>query len=258
MNKITFKNYLVKYFGNKVLNVLEETENGVIINANKIKAYNETKEKEIDKCNNCMATKYRQDMPFWLNNYFRKKIMVIAQDAGKGVEDKNINTVFDMHSFQINEEDYIKKHTTHHKYVDLFRKITGKTNFLEDIYFTDIVKCAFSSDKAIKSNTCLCSKDIFTEIELVNPKTIVLMGTQAKNIFTELVRQKKSELKIIQESTTQINGRQSIKFSHLILDNHNVFFIPHFAGNLHISNEFKKSFIDFKDKCCLYINQSIN
>jgi uracil-DNA glycosylase len=239
------------------LNVLEEKEEGVSINSSKIEAYNLANPKTIDKCTDCIATKYRQDLPFWISNFSDKKLMIIAQDAGKGEEDQKINTVFDMHSFHLNEERYINKHRTHHKYVDLFRKITGKTNFLEDIYFTDIIKCAFSSDKAIKSDSCLCSKDIFHEIEFVKPKSIILMGTQAKNVFIELLRQNGKEMKLIQESSIQINSKQAIHFFHMKTDSFDVFFMPHFAGNLHISETFKSDFLNFKDTCCSYINKSI-
>jgi uracil-DNA glycosylase len=255
MDNRAFINYLTKYFGNKVLNVLEETEKGISINSSKIEAYNIANAKTIDKCTDCIATKYRQDLPFWITNYSNKKIMVIAQDAGKGIEDKKINTVFDMHSFHLNEEKYISKHRTHYKYVDLFRKITGKNNFLDDIYFTDIIKCAFSSDKSIKSNSCLCSNDIVQEINLVNPASIVLMGNQAKSAFTNLMSQNKIDLKLIEASSTPINSKQSIKFYHMKTERFNVFFMPHFAGNLHVSNDFKDSFNNFKDKCCYYIHQ---
>lgn len=258
MDNVAFINYLTKYFGNKVLNVLEEKEEGVSINSSKIEAYNLANPKTIDKCADCIATKYRQDLPFWINNFSDKKLMVIAQDAGKGEDDKKINTVFDMHSFHLNEEKYINKHRTHHKYVDLFRKIAGKQNFLEDIYFTDIVKCAFSSDKSIKSNSCLCRNDIFQEINLVNPKTIVLMGIQSKNVFINLMSQNKIEMKLIEATSTQINSAQSIKFSQMKTESFNVFFMPHFAGNLHVSNEFKHSFIHFKNQCCKSINKSMN
>lgn len=257
MDNKAFVNYLTKYFGNKVLNVLEETDSGISINSSKIETYNLASAKLIDKCTACIATKYRQDLPFWSNNYNDKKIMVIAQDAGKGEEDKKINTVFDMHSFHLNEEQYVNKHRTHFKYVDLFRKIAGKQNFLEDIYFTDIVKCAFSSDNSIKSNSCLCSKDIFHEIKLVDPKTIVLMGTQAKIVFTTLFRQNKLSMDLIVETSTQINSKQSLQFSHLLVNSYNVFFMPHFAGNLHVANEYKNSFNNFKDECCLCIYQSM-
>lgn len=103
MNNVAFIDYLTKYFGIKVLNVLDETDNGVNLNSSKIEAYNLNSTKTIDKCINCIATKFRQDLPFWINNYSDKKIMIIAQDAGKGEEDKKINTVFDMHSFHLNE-----------------------------------------------------------------------------------------------------------------------------------------------------------
>lgn len=257
MNNAAFINFLSKYFGSKVLHVIEETDDSVGLNSSKIEAYNLANPKTIDKCTDCIATKYRQDLPFWINNFSNKKIMIIAQDAGKGAEDQKINTVFDMHSFHLNEEQYINKHRTHHKYVDLFKKISGKTDFLEDLYFTDIIKCAFSSDKAIKSNSCLCSKDIFREIDFVKPKSIILMGTQAKSVFTELMNQNKREMKLIQETSTQINSRQSIKFFHMKTDCFDVFFMPHFAGNLHISDKFKNDFLKFKDNCCSYINKSI-
>lgn len=130
--------------------------------------------------------------------------------------------------------------------MNLFKKITGKKNFLEDIYFTDIVKCAFSSDKSIKSNSCLCSKDIFHEIELVNPKTIVLMGAKAQSVFTNLMSQNSIDSKLIESTSTLINIRQSINFYHIKTDRFNVFFMPHFARNLHVSNEYKDGFNDFQ------------
>jgi uracil-DNA glycosylase len=256
MDNKEFIDYLTKYFGNKVLNVLEETEKGVFINSSKIEAYNSANPITIDKCTDCIATKHRQDLPFWIDNYSNKKIMVIAQDAGKGDEDRKINTVFDMHSFHLDEEKYLNKHRTHYKYVDLFKKITGKKNFLEDIYFTDIIKCAFSSDKSIKSNSCLCSNDIVQEINLVNPASIVLMGNQAKSAFTNLMSQNKIDLKLIEASSTPINSKRSIKFYHMKTERFNVFFMPHFAGNLHVSNDFKAIFESFKDECCSYINQT--
>ncbi len=256
MDNKEFIDYLTKYFGNKVLNVLEETEKGVFINSSKIEAYNSANPITIDKCTDCIATKHRQDLPFWIDNYSNKKIMVIAQDAGKGDEDKKINTVFDMHSFYLSEEKYISKHRTHHKYIDLFRKITGKNNFLEDIYFTDIIKCAFSSDQKIKSNLCLCSKNIFQEITLVNPKTIILMGTQAKRVFEEQIHLHDIKVMLVKEISAQINNKQFIKFVHLTANSSQIFFMPHLAGNLHISNEFKTIFESFKDECCSYINQT--
>lgn len=259
MENQEFINYLRKYFGNKVLNVLVDTENGIIIDSKKIKQFNDNAViDQNDKCKDCIATKYRQDMPFWINGHRNKKIMVISQDAGKGYEDyKKINTVFDMHSFQLNEDEYVNKHITHEKYLELFRLITGKKNFLEDIYFTDIIKCAFSSDEKIKPNSCLCSKNIFLEIEEVNPNVIILMGSPAQNIFSKLLSQKDYKMEIVSEISTKINKNTPIQFSHIKTNNQDVFFMPHFIGNLYISNDFKNDFIDFKEKCCLQINNFI-
>jgi hypothetical protein len=83
------------------------------------------------------------------------------------------------------------------------------------------------------------------------------MGTQAKSVFTELMNQNKREMKLIQETSTQINCKQSIKFFHMKTDRFDVFFMPHFAGNLHISETFKSDFLNFKDNCCSYINKAI-
>ena len=66
MDNKEFIDYLTKYFGNKVLNVLEETEKGVFINSSKIEAYNSANPITIDKCTDCIATKHRQDLPFWI------------------------------------------------------------------------------------------------------------------------------------------------------------------------------------------------
>ena len=139
-------------------------------------------------------------------------------------------------------------------YINLLNMINEKPEDIEDIYFTDIVKCAFSSNKSIKSDFCSCSKNIFREIELVNPKTIILMGTQAKNVFINLMNQNKIDMKLIKESSSAINNKQSIKFQHMKTTNQNIFFIPHFAGNLHVSNHYKKDFLIFMDQCCMYIN----
>jgi uracil-DNA glycosylase len=259
MKNKEFINYLIKHFGSKILNVINETEHGIIINSKKIKHYNETAiTNQNDKCNDCIASKYRQDMPFWINNHTNKKIMVISQDAGKGNEDhKSINTVFDMHSFQIDEDEYVKKHSTHQNYIDLFRLITGKKEFLEDIYFTDIIKCAYSTDSKIKPYSCICNKNIIFEIEEVNPNTIILMGSQARDLFLSLYKEIGYKMENIIESSLKINKRNSIKFSHNKINKINIFFIPHFVGNLHISEDMNSDFLNYKQECCKYINSFI-
>ena len=110
MDNVAFINFLTKYFGNKVLNVLDEKEEGVSINSSKIEAYNLANPKTIDKCTDCIATKYRQDLPFWINNFSDKKIMIVAQDAGKGEEDKKIKQLRERHQTMEGMEDLISFH----------------------------------------------------------------------------------------------------------------------------------------------------
>ncbi len=65
-----FINYLRKYFGNKVLNVLVDTENGNIIDSKKIKQFNDNAViDQNDKCKDSIAIKYKQNMPFWINGH---------------------------------------------------------------------------------------------------------------------------------------------------------------------------------------------
>jgi hypothetical protein len=82
------------------------------------------------------------------------------------------------------------------------------------------------------------------------------MGTQAKRVFEEQIQLHDIKVVLVKETSVQINNKQSVKFVHLKTNSFNVFFMPHFTGNLHISNEFKTIFEIFKDECCSYINQT--
>ena len=112
-----------------------------------------------NKCKECKATKFRQDLPFWIDN-IQKNFMVISQDPGKGIGD-NFNTVFSIHQVVTDQEKYLsdKKNLKYFNYLNTLIP----NNFIHNTFFTDLIKCSFSIDKSISINDCVCKNDILTE-----------------------------------------------------------------------------------------------
>jgi len=260
-----FHEYLIKTFGNKTKNIFELTENDIYLNHIKIKEHNLniTNIHQFDKCTqDCKARKCRQDIPFW-NNSIKKKVMIIAQDAGKGCEDNGINCVFSLQDLILDEAEY--KRT---KYYELFKGIFGGDEFKNSIYFTDIIKCAFSTDRSIKLKDCDCRNAIFDEITIVNPEIIILMGSPAEKAFIEIFNTKNKSLIEIENKMDilkQINSNKnsSLNYKEFEFERNEferlkiVFSIPHFAGNLRISKEFRPDFNQFKIRCLTKISNKI-
>lgn len=161
-----------------------------------------------NKCQECAATKFRQDLPFWIGDV-QKDFMIIAQDAGKG-EGDDFNTVFSIHKAYNNIDVYKnnKKHDNYFTYLNKLVSVNDKNeiNFFKNVFFTDLVKCAFSSSKDVnisfkeedKENrkTVQCHTDILTEIATVNPKIVYLFGQKPRDTFKKLITNKFKDKKI--------------------------------------------------------------
>jgi uracil-DNA glycosylase len=245
-----FLNLLEKRFGKRIHQFTDKIDNHLYFYPERINNDNTIIDQ---KCISCPAHIYRQDFPFWIGSHINKKLMVIAQDAGKGFEDFGINTVFSIHVAGINLETYFNASSRHKRYFELFKGMFDKEDFLHEIYFTDIVKCAFSTENKIKLDEVNCKDDVFIEIEEVNPKAIVLMGTAAQSVFLSLVNKNNLKLEFINKSECAINERSSVKFLHYKLENKSVFFIPHLVGNLHVSKNRKEELNNFST----YVQQQI-
>jgi uracil-DNA glycosylase len=252
---MTFQDFLVKWFGKRIQELTIEKIDGLHFLPELI---HQNYAPNLDKCQDCAARIFRQDIPFWLGSHKNKKLMVIAQDAGKGEEDYGLNTVFSIHNAHLNLNDYFNASHRHQGYYELFRDLIGTDDFLEKIYFTDIVKCAYSTGKIGSSDKMFCKEELFFEIDEVAPKALILMGKPAQSTFLKLSQDFKMGQKIIETFECQINQRSAIRFLHYELDNYKVFMIPHLIGNLHISKEFKSDFDLFKIKTIAYIRKQIS
>lgn len=94
----------------------------VNINSCIIKTNSLTNAKTIEKWADCIATKYRQNLPFWITNYYCKKIMLIVLDALK-LGRRQEKQYYIRHSLlYLNEDKHLNKHTTYHKNLKLFRE----------------------------------------------------------------------------------------------------------------------------------------
>jgi uracil-DNA glycosylase len=252
---MNFQELLIRWYGERIREFTIEKKDGLHLIPEKI---HQNYAPNFDKCQDCAAKIFRQDIPFWLGSHKNKKLMVIAQDAGKGVEDYGLNTVFSIHSAFIDKEQYFHSSSRHKGYYNLFRGMIDSDNFLEDIYFTDIVKCAFSTITTIKVDETKCKNHIFQEINDVNPKSILLMGKPAQNTFQNLISRDLLKMELIKTFSCTINSKGSISFSHFQFENKQVFCSPHLIGNLHISKEFNKQFVEFKTEIIGYICEKIN
>ena len=257
-----FHTFLVSTFGEKSQDIFELSDNDISLKIEKINEINDKnlQSTQIDKCKlTCNAKKFRQDIPFWTGS-IKKRIMVISQDAGKDDEKNLVNCVFTLQLAAINKEEYISSHKTHKAYYEIFKNIGGD-NFLKTIYFTDIVKCAFSMDNKIKVEECVCGEKIFDEISIVNPKVIILMGTPAMKTFIKIAKNKsfiEIENKKKELSHINKNKNSSLIFREFIYDESiNVFCIPHFVGDLRIGKEYKNGFEKFKENCLSEISECI-
>lgn len=216
-----------------------------------------------NKCQECAATKFRQDLPFWIGD-IQKDFMIIAQDAGKGVGD-DFNTVFSIHNAYNNIEVY-KKNKKHDNYFTYLNKLVclddkNEINFFKNVFFTDLVKCSFSTSNDIKvsfkkidtvnRNTVNCHSDILTEIEAVNPKIVYLFGQKPRDIFKKLISHKFKEKKINIIDSHDIIINKGKKTSIQIFD-HSMFnkilfiSVPQ-LGNNRFSIESSKILFDFLD-----------
>ena len=211
-----------------------------------------------DKCQECPAMIFRQDIPFWLETHKNKKLMVVAQDAGKGKEDHSLNTVFSIHNAHIDLKNYFDTSPRHRRYFELFKDLIGHDKFLYDIYFTDIIKCAYSTGIEGSFSLASCKEDLFYEINEVDPKGLILMGKAAQNAFTAMAVSQGMNLKLVYRDACQINTKGQVYFCHYRMDLKEIFFIPHLIGNLHIATDKKDEFLLFKTRLTTYIQQSLN
>jgi len=187
------------------------------------------KTKPGNKCEECEAKAYRQDLPFWLGN-IQKKYMVIAQDAGKGMEPEDgaedFNAVFSLQSvlpfdgtetglgayiYNYQKNRPIKKNIKYLRYFTAL--ILGKDavvdekvsklnvqHAMESCYFTYVVKCAFSTLNNLDLKKCKCEQDFIEEIKMVSPKVVFLFGKKPFNALQnagfDLREQESIEIKI--------------------------------------------------------------
>lgn len=233
---------LEKRFGSKVHHFTAVKDNFLYLYPEKLEQYNQP---HCDKCTLCEAHIYRQDLPFWAGPHAHKKLMVVAQDAGKGYEENSVNTVFSIHVAILNTEKYFEASPRHKRYFELFKGMFYDTDFLNHIYFTDIIKCAYSTENKFKVSDINCADDLFVEMEAVNPGALLLMGTAAQSVFINLMGLHGHKLHFIHQFNCAINNRSSIKFQHYDYNGRAVFFVPHLIGNLHISKAKKDSFNEF-------------
>jgi uracil-DNA glycosylase family 4 len=246
-----FSNFLKSYFGNRVNEVMHVSELGFELQFGKIEdAYKSA----CDKCKACSASQYGQDLPFWTGNNPQKDLMIIAQDAGKGPEMGRANTVFSLHLAALSTDRYFAASPQHKKYYNWFQSITGYENPLEHFYATDIVKCAYSTDrKPLKLAHIPCSNSIEHELEFVRPKVIVLMGNAARVSFFANVPH---EPELVNEWSQRINKKSMLRAFEYRLNNIPVFAVPHWMGNLHVASEFKAETLTFQNQINLLINQT--
>ncbi|MCU0849541.1 MAG: uracil-DNA glycosylase family protein [Spirochaetes bacterium] len=193
----------------------------------------------------------------------KKKVMIISQDAGKGCEDYKLHCVFSLHQAARDLNAYFRAHRTHEAYYKMFKTMCGN-KFLQSIYFTDIIKCAYSTKtkkNRINVKQCQCRTRILDEVFVVEPRVIVLMGSEAQNTFKDIIKANNINLDIKPISHTRINRRSIIKFSEFKIKYNgrviSVFCIPHFVGRLFIENSCKKGFDKFKNCCLLTIKKRI-
>lgn len=252
---MTFQEILIKWFGKRIQELTEQKSDGLHFIPENI---NQNYAPNNDKCQDCAAKIFRQDIPFWLGSHRNKKLMVIAQDAGKGEEDFGLNTVFSIHNAHLQKEAYFKASQRHKDYYNLFKNLIGKDSFLKEIYFTDIVKCAYSTFGKVAISETVCKDELFFEVQEVNPEAILLMGKPAQNAFKSLSLQFGNTFEEIFTDACSINSRGSVSFTHYTVAGKNVFFIPHLIGNLHIAKENKESFEVFKSSLIAYIQSTIS
>jgi hypothetical protein len=164
------------------------------------------------KCTDCAATKFRQDLPFWVNG-ISKDFMVIAQDAGKGEEHDKLNSVFSIHRAYYEYDSYISE-WKHRKYYEYLNTLMPLENFLEHTYFTDLIKCAFSTSRELKVEQCPCRFDILTEIQNVKPKFVFLIGSKATNTLKNIFSERSVSYNPSREDIVfLINKKQTLKIS---------------------------------------------
>lgn len=181
MKDKTLHSLLEKRFGDRYLKNLKKVDHIELDYQNIIKL------KPNNKCKECKATETRQDLPFWLGKP-KKDFMLIGQDPGKGDEGVEFNTVFSIHQLHLDYYSYIRE-KKHSKYYHYFSVLFPVENLLEKVYFTDIVKCAYST-KNFNIEDCKCRFDIFQEIEAVKPKVVYLFGSQAFTTTINIMNEK--------------------------------------------------------------------
>ncbi|MFN5911835.1 MAG: uracil-DNA glycosylase family protein [Bacteroidota bacterium] len=252
---MVLQSILAKRFGQRIKQLTLLRADGLHFLPDQIQKISEP---NLDKCQDCPARIFRQDIPFWIGPHSGKKVMVIAQDAGKGIEDHGLNTVFSIHNAHLDPEAYFKASPRHEGYFNLFRDVIGHDRFLHDIYFTDIVKCAYSTDAQTSFSSAVCKEDILMEIEAVNPKGLILMGKAAQTAFSTMSEMNGMKLSVVTHDSCQINSRGQIHFVHYTLNTMHVFFIPHLIGNLHIARDMKEEFLLFKNRITSCIQKTLN
>ncbi|MBL8028727.1 MAG: hypothetical protein JNL74_20045 [Fibrobacteres bacterium] len=207
------------------------------------------------KCTACIASVFRQDLPFWQGS-IQKKIMLVGQDAGKGTEMASAETklfsVFGFHDLVRNTN----KSTKTENYCKYLAKLFG-SDWQNQLYVTDIVKCAYSTafekpelndyrikDKDIHGLFCV-SNCFAEEVRTVNPTVIVAMGSAAATGITKALK----NIKLVDEKKVKINERKDGRANNVYLKEYlhtldgitrHVFTIPH-LGNLHLTEEGKSN-----------------
>jgi hypothetical protein len=216
-----------------------------------------------NKCKECDASKFRQDLPFWLKN-IEKTFMLISQDAGKSkiVSDKerddDFNTVFSIHQVLLNKEKYLSdgKHNNYYRYLSAL----VPDNFIENTFFTDLIKCSYSTNGSIKIDDCKCKNDILTEIKFVKPKVVFLFGAKPRDSFKKIIKEFTNipvQINTDETFSLKINKGKIIKIS---IFRHDYFldkiflFVPQ-LGNNRFS---KKCFDDLLDLIKNKITPAIN
>jgi hypothetical protein len=170
---MSFQQFFIKWFGSRILELTIVKIDGLHFIPEKI---HQNYAPNHDKCQDCAARIFQQDIPFWLGPHKNKKWMVIAQNAGKREEDFGLNTVFSIHNTHLNKVAYFKASHHHRGYFDLFRNLIGKYKFLEEIYFTNNVKCVYSTGSIASLSDAICINELFYEIKQVYPKLFSING----------------------------------------------------------------------------------
>ena len=217
------------------------------------------------RCNLCYCfdKKMRQDLPFWLGN-IQKDFMFIAQDAGKGYGD-DFNSVFSIHTAYLDVIKY-SQNKKHGNYLNYLKKLVfledneSENKFFFKIFLTDLVKCAFTTEKIMNINFqknnddkfyVKCHEDVFSEISAVKPKIIYLIGQKPRDSIKNLLsnKYKENKIKICFSFEVTINKRRKTSiqiFTHPAFKQIHFVSVPQ-LGNNRFSSECLNSLYNIID-----------